>query len=97
MGSTQTIRLAPGDIPKDMKSPLAFGIPDYVASVPWTSNKPMRMDFEIRGLTTFGNYTPPSIAVVERYDPFKRTIVASTRLIFALQARSIRARISNPP
>jgi len=33
------------------------------------------MDFEIRGLTTFGNYTPPSIAVVERYDPFKRTIV----------------------
>jgi hypothetical protein len=35
----------------------------------------MRMDLQIQGLQTFGNYTPPAIAIIEHYDPFKKAIV----------------------
>jgi hypothetical protein len=75
MGSTQTINAAPGHLPKDPSIPLAWGAPNAIALIPWTTNAPMRMDLEIQGLQTLGNYTPPAIAGVEHYDPFKKAIV----------------------
>jgi hypothetical protein len=52
-----------------------MGAPNALARIPWTTKSPMRMDIEIQGLQTLGNYTPPAIAVVEHYDPFKKAVV----------------------
>ena len=75
MGSTRTINAAPGRLPADASVPVAWGAPNAIARIPWTTSAPMKMDLEIQGLQTFGNYTPPAIAVVEHYDPFKKAMV----------------------
>jgi hypothetical protein len=75
MGSTQTVNAAPGRLPRNSSTPLAWGAPNATALIPWTAHMPMRMDVEIQGLQTLGNYTPLAIAVVDRYDPFMRAIV----------------------
>jgi hypothetical protein len=75
MGSTQTVNAAPGALPRKSSTPLAWGAPNAIAVIPWTAHMPTRMDVEIQGLQTLGNYTPPAIAVVEHFDPFKQAIV----------------------
>jgi hypothetical protein len=62
-------------MPTDTSTPLAWGAPNAIARIPWTASKLMRMDLEIQGLQTLGNYTPPAIAVVDHYDPFKNAVV----------------------
>lgn len=43
MGSTQTVNAAPGDLPREPSGPLAWGAPNAIARIPWTSKAPVRL------------------------------------------------------
>lgn len=63
-----TIAAAPGTIPATASQSLASGVPGAVAGLSWTATSPIRMDIAIQGVTTFGNYTAPAIAVIEHLE-----------------------------
>jgi hypothetical protein len=56
--------------------------------VDWQSSSPVQINLRIRGLNHYANYTAPSVAVVDHYDPFLRAVVREYFVIGGGQAAS---------
>ena len=74
--SSEVVPATPGSPPRSGADPLSPpNHPETVVKIPWMQTGPGIMNLHVQGLGLLGNYTAPSIAVIQHYDPLANAIV----------------------